>query len=110
MKIKDIKENYTSATSVGNIEYTTHSKAIRLKRRKQDDEEPETVAWIKREANDGWRFKPTSKWKEHDLPHLGHIFNKKLKRRGEKTLDKNIEKTLKELGIAYDSIEKEADE
>lgn len=107
MKIKELKENYTTATSVGNIEYTTHNRGkIRLKRRNKNNES-EVIANIQRENKRGWRFKPTENWSKHELPHMGHAIDKRLRKRGQKTLEKHLEDTLTELGIKYDSIEKE---
>lgn len=111
MKIKELDENYSTVTSVGNIEYTTNPKKIRLKKRRKDDENhSDTIATIERENNKGWRFKTSEKWNEHNLPHMGHVMNKKIKRKGQKTIEKEIEDTLKELGVNYDSIEHESDE
>jgi hypothetical protein len=64
MKLVDLFETtYTTATSVGNIEYTTHNKGILLKRRKDSDGHFAIIARIKRESHDGWRFIPTTEWK-----------------------------------------------
>lgn len=112
MKIKQIQENtYSTVTSVGNIEYTTSPRRISLKKRRRDDEtKTETIGTIEREKNKGWKFKPTDSWNQHNLPHMGHIINKRVKNRGEKTIEKHIEDTLKELNISYDSIEKEPED
>ena len=110
MKIKELNENLKTATSVGNLAVTTANKSgnkFFLKRRNQDTNEDDAIATIRRENKRGWRFNPTDKWKEHKLPHMGHAYDKKLNRKGKKNIEQNIEDTLKDLGITFDSVKRE---
>lgn len=99
----------TSVTSVGNIEYTTAGNGkINIRKRLKDDEDQEiveTIATIERQK-DGWKFKQKPSWNNNNLPHMGHINNRKLSNRGLKTNELNLESTLKELGIKYDKLSK----
>lgn len=99
----------TSVTSVGDIEYTTAGNGkINLNKRRKDDEDQEvveTVATIERDR-EGWKFKQKPSWNNNNLPHMGHVNNRKLASRGLKTNEVNLETTLNDLGIKYDSLSK----
>jgi hypothetical protein len=109
MKLSDIFETVsagvTSVSSIGQVEYSAFSNRVKLYR-KDCNNNHQCIAVIKRNKNDGWRFKPTKNWNSQKLDHFGHLTNIKSDKKGMKTISNNLESMLKAWGIKYDGIVK----